>query len=47
MATTMLWGMLIMSVALWMYAIAIALARVRCIILERERHADWVRHAVE
>ena len=47
MATTMLWGMLIMSLAIWMYAIAVALARVRCIILERERHADWVRHAVE
>ena len=47
MATTMLWGMLIMSLALWMYAIAVSLARVRCIILERERHADWVRHAVE
>jgi heme exporter protein C len=47
MATTMLWGMLIMSLALWMYAIAVALLRVRCIILERERHADWVRHAVE
>jgi heme exporter protein C len=47
MATTMLWGMLIMSLAIWMYTIAVALARVRCIILERERHADWVRHAVE
>ena len=47
MATTMLWGMLIMSLALWMYVIAVTLARVRCIILERERHADWVRHAVE
>jgi len=47
MATTMLWGMLIMSIAIWMYTIAVALARVRCIILERERHADWVRHAVE
>jgi heme exporter protein C len=47
MATTMLWGMLIMSLAAWMYAIAVALLRVRCIILERERHADWVRHAVE
>ena len=47
MATTMLCGMLIMSLAIWMYAIAVALARVRCIILERERHADWVRHAVE
>jgi heme exporter protein C len=30
-----------------MYAIAVALARVRNIILERERHADWVRQAVE
>ena len=47
MATTMLWGMLIMSLAAWMYAIAVALLRVRCIILERESHADWVRHAVE
>ena len=47
MATTMLWGMLIMSLALWMYTIAVALLRVRSIILERERHADWVRHAVE
>ncbi|MBP6853386.1 MAG: cytochrome c biogenesis protein CcsA, partial [Rhodoferax sp.] len=47
MASTMLWGMLIMSLALWMYAIAVALLRVRSIILERERHADWVRHAVE
>ncbi len=46
MASTMLWGMLIMSLALWMYAIAVTLARVRCIILERERHAEWVRHAV-
>ena len=47
MASTMLWGMLIMSLAAWMYAVAVALLRVRCIILERERHADWVRHAVE
>ena len=47
MATTMLWGMLIMSLAAWMYTIAVALLRVRGIILERERHADWARHAVE
>ncbi len=47
MASTMLWGMLIMVVAFWMYAIAIALARVRNIILERERHTEWVKHAVE
>jgi len=47
MATTMLWGMLIMVVAFWMYAIAIALVRVRNIILERERHTEWVKHALE
>jgi heme exporter protein C len=47
MATPMLWGMLIMVLAFWMYAIAAALARVRNIILERERHTDWVKNAVE
>lgn len=47
MATTMLWGMLIMALALWMYSIAAALARVRTIILLRERHAEWVKYAVE
>ena len=47
MAAPMLWGMLIMVVAFWMYAVAAALARVRNIILERERHTEWVRHAVE
>jgi heme exporter protein C len=47
MASTMLWGMLIMGLAFWMYSIAAALARVRCIILERERHTEWVKHAVE
>jgi heme exporter protein C len=47
MATTMLWGMLIMVVACWMYAIAIALVRVRNIILERERHTEWVKNALE
>ncbi|MBK9236383.1 MAG: cytochrome c biogenesis protein CcsA [Rhodoferax sp.] len=47
MANTMLWGMLIMVVAFWLYAIAMALARVRNIILERERHTEWVKHAVE
>jgi heme exporter protein C len=47
MASTMLTGMLIMVVAFWMYTIAVALARVRNIILERERHTEWVIHAVE
>jgi heme exporter protein C len=43
MAMTMLWGMLLCALACWMYAIAVALMRVRLIILERERHTDWVR----
>ena len=43
MAKTMLLGMLIMALAFWMYSIAAALMRVRAIILERERHTEWVR----
>lgn len=42
MATTMLWGMLIMALAAWAYTIAVVLWRVRALILERERHTDWV-----
>lgn len=42
MATTMLWGMLVMAIAAWLYTIAVAFWRVRPMILERERHADWV-----
>lgn len=41
MATTMLMGMLVTALGLWAYSIAVALTRVRCIILERERHAQW------
>lgn len=41
MATTMLWGMLIMALASWFYALAVTLSRVRIIILERERHTEW------
>ena len=37
MAAIMLWAMLTMAIACWMYAIAISLVRVRAIILERER----------
>ncbi len=43
MAHTMLWGMLLLALCFWMYSIAIALMRVRTIILERESHSDWVR----
>lgn len=43
MATTMLVAMLLMALAFWMYTIAVTLMRVRCIMLERERKADWVK----
>jgi heme exporter protein C len=46
MAHQMLLGMLLMALAFWAYSIAVALARVRTIILEREQHTDWVHHAV-
>ncbi|NMG75712.1 heme ABC transporter permease CcmC [Aromatoleum diolicum] len=42
MATTMLVGMLVMAIAAWAYTIAITLWRVRSLILERERHTEWV-----
>lgn len=43
MAATMFEGMILMALAFWMYTIAVALIRVRCIILERERNAGWVK----
>jgi len=43
MATIMFTGMLVMVLAFWMYSIAVSLARVRAIILERERHAAWAQ----
>ncbi len=42
MAAIMLTGMLIMSLAAWFYAIAVVLARLRVIMLERERGTAWV-----
>jgi heme exporter protein C len=36
MAPLMLWAMLLMALAFWMYSIAVSLTRVRCIIRERE-----------
>jgi len=34
--------MLLMAMSFWLYAIAIALYRIRTLILEREKHALWV-----
>ncbi|MCK9989855.1 MAG: heme ABC transporter permease CcmC [Rugosibacter sp.] len=47
MAQTMLLGMLLMALAFWMYSIAVSLLRLRAIMLERERHSEWVKHALE
>ena len=47
MAATMLTGMLVMALGFWMYSIAITLARVRAIILERERRSDWIKELPE
>lgn len=47
MASTMLWGMLIMALAAWMYTIAVVLARARSLVLERDRQTDWVRTLLE
>ena len=42
MAAIMFTGMIVMAFGFWFYSIAASLARVRCIMLERERRADWV-----
>jgi heme exporter protein C len=39
----MLVGLLLLALGFWAYTIAVALKRARCIVLERERHADWVK----
>ena len=47
MAAIMLAGMLVMALAVWFYAIAVSLIRVRCIILEREHGAAWTSQLIE
>ena len=42
MASMMLTGMAIMALAAWFYTIAVSFARVRSIMIERERDAGWV-----
>ena len=46
-ATPMLLGLLVMTLAFWMYCIAVVLVRARVIILERERHAAWTHDYLE
>jgi heme exporter protein C len=43
MEPTMLWAMLLMAIAFWLYAIAMALYRIRTIILGREQHTHWAK----
>jgi heme exporter protein C len=43
MAQTMLLSMLLMTIAFWAYAFAVAFRRCSAIVLEREREADWVK----
>ena len=47
MGATMLVTMLIMTFGFWAYAIATAMYRVRCVILERERETNWVSELEE
>ena len=47
MASIMLTGMLLMVFAFWAYSIAAALQRLRAIILEREKDAEWVARLKE
>ena len=47
MASVMLIAMLIMALGFWAYSIAVAFARVRSIILEREKDTRWVSELAE
>jgi heme exporter protein C len=47
MAKTMLLAMLIMTFAFWAYTIAVSLMRLRCIVREREKQAQWLNEAKE
>jgi heme exporter protein C len=46
MAATMFAGMILLALCFWMYSIAVALVRVRAIMLERERRSDWIAEHV-
>ena len=47
MASIMLMGMLLLVFSFWAYSIAATLHRVRSIILEREKDAEWVARLPE
>jgi len=45
MAATMVTAMLVMTLGFWVYSIAVTLARVRCVIAERERQPSWGKNS--
>jgi heme exporter protein C len=45
MAATMLTAMLLMTLGFWMYSIGVTLARLRCVIVEREALLSWGKQA--
>jgi heme exporter protein C len=45
MAATMVTAMLVMTLGFWMYSFAVTLARMRCVIVERERQPSWGKQA--
>lgn len=47
METVMLAGMLVTAVGFWTYSVTASLLRIRCILLERERHAEWAGQYAE
>ncbi len=46
-AGAMLDGMLVLGLGFWAYSLTAAMLRVRCVLLERERHTEWVRDYAE
>ncbi len=45
--SNILWAMLTMTLAFWLYSFAVILKRVRSIILEREKYTEWVNELPE
>jgi heme exporter protein C len=47
MEATMMTAMFVMAIGFWAYTFSVSLQRLRCIVLERERHTDWVKAYLE
>jgi heme exporter protein C len=45
-ATTMLVALTAVAAGFWMYSSAMALLRLRCVLLERERQSEWVAQCI-